>query len=149
MDILGALAQYGKFVPWLVAGFFLYAFLLYQVLFKPVVKLLAERERRSKEAGDLTARSAHDLKERTAEYEAAVLDAKKRGAAVRAGLRDEAARFRAEQLAAAREEAKKILDEGGIQLDKDLTGIRADLERQAQAFATDMMDRILSGRGAA
>ena len=78
-----------------------------------------------------------------------MLEAKKRGALVRASLRDEAGAVRATELAKARDEAKKILDAGGAELEADLQKVRGDLEGQASAFATQMIDRILGQKGAA
>ena len=132
-----------NYIPILMAAIFLYAWLLNIVLFRPILKVLDERESRSRDAASELTNSKDSLRVRLEEYENAVLEAHRKGTKIKESARKEADRERREKL-----------DEvsSGIKADKDLKlkelseeeeKVKTELTAQMPAFALDMAKSIL------
>lgn len=137
------IAENWYFIPILMVAVYLYAWLLNYALFRPVMKVLDERESRTRDAAAELGSSRDSLKARLEEYEAAVLEAHREGNRVK-----EAAREKAEA------ERRKKLDELKVtlsaeknsrlkELEKETRNVRKELASRIPAFANEVAERLL------
>lgn len=133
-------------IPILMGMVLVYALLLNWVLFRPVTKLLEGRKERSREAASLADSSKEQLERRFAEYEEAVLDARRRGARVKEEARAQVAAKREEMLEAVRAELRAESAKAEGELEGDVSKARAAIEATAPELARAAVQKIL-GRG--
>ena len=122
-------------IPILIGMVLAYAFLLNLALFRPVQRLLERRRERGREAAALAESSRGDLERRFAEYEGAVLDARRRGARVKEAARAELAARRDAMLEQIRAELRSEADEVEAQLAQDIARARDEIRSAAPQMA--------------
>ncbi|HKA33478.1 MAG TPA: ATP synthase F0 subunit B [Candidatus Binatia bacterium] len=117
--------------------------ILNKILFKPFLRLVEEREKRTEGLKAAAAALTAEAERLRADYESAIRQANDEGAAAKEALLDEARRTReqllaesraqaAEQVAAAREEIKKEMQQG-----------REEALREAETVARQMAEKAL------
>ncbi len=131
--------QFGVDLPKLafqVINFLLLLYLLNRFLFKPVLKLLDEREARIKKGLEDAEAAAHDRQLAQAEREAAMDEARKEAQAMIARATKIADDSRAEILAEAKEQAEKVTTRAAEE-------ITAEKERAMAELRTTVADLAL------
>lgn len=133
----------GLSVIWVIAFVLLLAVILDRLLFRPLTRVMAEREARIKSALDLAAQSAERAKAATAE-----LDERTRTAQAGVYRRmDEARRAalegRRELLEQTRGEVAASMEAARARLTEQTEQARAQLDRQAEELADAVVARIL------
>jgi F-type H+-transporting ATPase subunit b len=124
--------------------FGLFISLLKPLLFDPLLRVFAERERRTKQtkidAAELDAEAAELRKE----YDDAVQGIRRDAEGERERLRAETAKLEAKIMTDARAEAAAILAEGKARITAEVAELRAQLEAQKPELARQIAARILS-----
>jgi F-type H+-transporting ATPase subunit b len=116
------------------------------VLFKPMLRLYAEREKRIEGAMKKARRIDERSAEANAEYEDAVAKARAEGAAEREKLRSDSTRKEAALLTKVRGETQERVDAARAETELELAATRAALAPHTKAIAEDLATRVL-GRG--
>lgn len=123
--------------------FLVMAAVLWATVFKPYLGIQAERERRI----DGARRDARTMADRaqamTADYEAQLLRAKKRGADERLRLRDEGRAHEQQVLSKAREIGQKALEEAQRKAETQRQAAREKLTAESQVIGRRIAARIL------
>ncbi len=113
------------------------------VLFDPMLKLFAEREKRI----DGAIKKARQIDEKSAaakaEYDETMAKARAEGAAEREKLRAESLRKESELLTNVRGEAQTKVDAARTEIQKELDATRASLAPHTAAIAKDLATRVL------
>lgn len=135
-------------VLWVIFFVLLLTVILDRLLFKPILRVIAERERAIRSARELAERSATEARAATAEFERKTTEA--RGEIYRqmddmrrAGLAE-----RAEIVSRTRAEAEAEIAAATAQLQAEVERARRTLSADADALGTAAAERIL-GRKAA
>jgi F-type H+-transporting ATPase subunit b len=133
-------------VVWVILAVLLLAFALERVLFKPLLRVMHDREAAVKSAMDLAQGAAAKAEAASADFDA------KLGAA-RADLyrqmderRKAADRYREELMAKTRGEADAALADATASLATQVVQARAQLEQDAEVLGKDIARKVL-GRG--
>jgi F0F1-type ATP synthase membrane subunit b/b' len=148
MDLMGELTKNAWHIPFIMGMVLAYAWLLNKALFLPVQRLLDRRRERGREAAALAESSRCDLERRFAEYEAAVLEARRRGTRAKEAARAEMAARRDAMLEQVRLELHRETSSTQDALAQDVALARRELEEVAPEFSRIAARRIL-GREAA
>lgn len=126
-----------------IAIILLMVFVLNQTLFKPINRILEERERRTRgrsgEAGDILRR----VEEKTTSYERSLREARVEGYRLMERERAEAMTERQLEINAVREEINKIVGEEKEMLHKQAEEARQTLEVDARSIAAEIGSQIL------
>lgn len=129
--------------------FILMWIVLSTILFRPYLRMRAQREKGIGGARD----EAHKMEERAsaivADYEAKFGRAKLRGQEERQRLRSEAAARERQLVGAARDESQRVLDEAKQKVQSEAQAARAKLDAQARDLAKQMAKKILGREVAA
>ncbi|HEY1690964.1 MAG TPA: ATP synthase F0 subunit B [Polyangiaceae bacterium] len=117
--------------------------ILKPVLFDPMLKLFAEREKRidgaKLEARKMDEKSANAL----SKYEGEMAKARAAASADREKIRAEAVKREQEILAAVRTSAQKVLDDGKRAVHQEADRARTALRSEAGAMARELASRVL------
>jgi F-type H+-transporting ATPase subunit b len=136
-----------KAIPTLLLVALLYAYLS-KVFFKPMARVLDERYQATEGARKLAEDSFAKAAEKTAEYEAALRNARaeiyREQEQFRQQLRDE----QAQAIQKARESAAATVHEANTQLAAELASAKQSLEFQSEVLAEQITNAILSRRPA-
>ena len=144
--ILQQLGLDSTFFTQLAVFFVLFAF-LGQVFFKPFLRLIEERHRRTVEDRDSAEKMMASADAKMQEYQARLQAAR---AQARAEMESVLAAAKAEEakiLGSARDEAKKIAQQTAAELDAERARVRVQLEMDAEALATAISDKLLVKKG--
>lgn len=133
-----------------LVNFLILLVVLNALLFKPVLRVLDEREKLVKESAELKERLGALADESNQEYEARILAAKQEAMGIRAEKRSQAlAGFRG-IIAGAREEGAVELDKArrkiGEQAERSRQELSAEAEKLASNIADKLVGRSLEGR---
>ncbi len=133
-------------VFWVILAVLVLAFGLDRVLFKPLLRVMRERETAVKSAMDLAHDASTKARVATDEFETSV-------AAARSDLykqmderRRAAELYRSELMARTREETDASLAAARTQLDEQSAKARVQLEKDAEALGREIAQKVL-GRG--
>jgi len=144
--ILQQLGLDSTFYTQLMVFFVLFIF-LGQFFFRPFLRLIEERHRRTvqdREAAEsMVANAAAKMEEYQAKLHAVRVEARGELEAVIASAKAEESKV----LAEAREEAKKITQQVSSEIHAERTRVRAQLEIDAEALATAISDKLLVRKG--
>lgn len=143
MDLIGQVAQNWWHIPILMGMLVVYGLLLNIVLFQPVMRVLGAREKAVKEAGGISAHSRDELNRKFAEYERAVLEARRKASHVKESAREEAYAYRTQLLDEVRAEVSSEVKSKRTELDKARTTARAELKARTREMAAAMASKIL------
>lgn len=117
--------------------------ILRRVLFGPVGRLMAERERRT-EGTHAEARSMmEEGKELQARYDAAIANARAEGEAVRSEIREEALKARNAVVSQGREAAARRIQEMREEVRRELEAARGVAAQDAETLARQMAEKVL------
>lgn len=117
--------------------------ILRRVLFGPVGRLMAERERRT-EGAHAEARALSDEgKALQEQYDAAIAKARAEGEAIKGEIREEAARARNVILSQGRDAATQKIQEIREEVRKEMDAARAVASTNAEALAQEMAEKVL------
>ena len=117
--------------------------ILRRVLFGPVGRLMAERDRRT-EGAQAEARSMlEEGKELQERYDAAIAKARAEGEAIKAEIRDEALKARNVMLSQGRDAATEKIQEIREEVRKELEEARRVASANADALAQQMAEKVL------
>jgi F-type H+-transporting ATPase subunit b len=130
-------------VPVIMVLILVYGFLLNRVLFRPVQRILAERDQRVQEAGTLSEQSRESLKRRFAEYEQAVLEAHRRGTHIKEDARNQAYEYRAKVLGEVKGEMDGEIKKTEASLKASMETIRRDLDATTPDLVKLMASKVL------
>ena len=135
-------------VLWVIFFVLLLTVILDRLLFRPILRTIAEREGAIKSARELAERSAHEARTATAEFERKTTEA--RGEIYRQmdEMRRAALAERAEIMSRTRAEAEAEVAAAAGQLQAEVERARQTLAADADALGTAAAERIL-GRKAA
>lgn len=130
-------------IPILMGMVLVYALLLNGVLFRPMRKLLEGRRQRGVEAATLADSSKEQLERRFADYEEAVLKARRDGARAKEAARAEVAARREAMLDQVRDELRTEAARTDEALGKDVALCRAEIDASAPGLAAAAVRKIL------
>ena len=125
-------------------GFFIVLWIvLWQLLFKPYLKMRDDREQGIEGARHKAHEMEKDANKMVADYDAAFGRAKLRGAEERQKLRTEAAAHERQVLGAAREESQRTIAAARSKIAGDTAKAKQQLDAQSAALAQKVASRIL------
>lgn len=135
-------------VLWVIFFVLLLTVILDRLLFKPLLRVIAEREKAINSARELAERSATDARHAAAEFERKTSDA--RGEIYRQmdEMRRAALAERADIVARTRAEAEAEVAAASAQLQAEVEKARRTLTAEADALGTAAAERILGRRAA-
>ncbi len=113
------------------------------LLFDPLLKVFAERERRTEGAKKEAQKMDAEAGELLTRYEAALEKVRQEAGRDREKLRAEAAALEAKIMAEARNEAARILEIGKARIAADVAELRKELDRARPELASQIASRIL------
>ncbi len=117
--------------------------ILRRVLFGPVGRLMAERERRT-EGAHAEARALSDEgKALQEQYDAAIAKARAEGEAIKGEIREEAVRARNAILSQGRDAATQKIQEIREEVRKEMDAARVVASSNAEALAQEMAEKVL------
>jgi F-type H+-transporting ATPase subunit b len=122
---------------------------LYPLLWKPYLKVRAERVTRVEGYKEEARRLEAEASARLAKVEAELGEARRAASAERARVRSEALKREQQVLAAAQAQAQKSLNEARGRVDQALIAERKTVASRAQALGREAAERILGRRIAA
>lgn len=123
--------------------FILLIVVLSPLLFKPVLRLLEERERRT-EGARHDAREMQDKAENLLlRYQAKLEDVRRAAAQERERLRVETLQLESTILGEARAATAKLVGEGRAQIEREVIKIRAEIGTHSQVIAREIGSKIL------
>jgi F0F1-type ATP synthase membrane subunit b/b' len=130
-------------IPILMAMMLVYGWLLNKVFFRPIQTVMAERKKRIRESAMLSESSKESLKSRLQEYEQAVLEAHRRGTHIKEEARNKAYEYRSGVLGEVRSEIEGELRKSEDSLRKNVSDVKASLEKEVPSFARSIAKKIL------
>ncbi len=117
--------------------------ILRRVLFGPVGRLMAERERRTDGAHAEARSLVEEGKELQERYDAAIAKARAEGEAIKGEIREEAFRARNAILSQGRDAAAQKIQEIREEVQKELDAARRVASANADALAEEMAEKVL------
>ncbi len=133
----------GLSVIWVILFVLLLAVLLDRLLFKPLTRVMAEREARVKSALDLAAQSAGRAKAATAEFDERTRAAQTEVYRRMDDTRRVALEGRRELIEHTRQEVESSVNAARERLAEQVDQARAQLDRQAGELADAVVTRVL------
>ncbi len=133
-------------VLWVIVSVLLCVFLLNTLVFKPLLRVMHERESAIESARALAAKAAHEARAATDEFEAKTAAAR---AEVYRGLeetRQQALAERGRLLEQTRQEAGAAVAEAAETLRAEAEAARARLVEEADRLGTDIAEKVLDRR---
>lgn len=130
-------------VLWVIFFVLLLTILLDRLLFKPILRVMAEREGAIRSAGELAERAANDARAATAEFEQKTAVARTEIYRQMDEMRRAATTERAEALARTRAEADAQIAAASARLAAETEEARRKLTADAEALGAAVAERIL------
>lgn len=148
MTVFIALAESIQLVPdgtlfLHIAIIILMVFILNRTLFKPINRVLAERDRRTRGSSSEAHGILRRVDESIAGYERALREARAESYQILESQRAEALSVRQRKVSEAREEAEQLINDEREQIRSQASTVRANLEDEAQRVAASIKTRIL------
>jgi F-type H+-transporting ATPase subunit b len=126
-----------------MAIFVILILVLSPLLFKPVLRLFEERERRTEGARSAARAMQEKAEELLQRYEAKLDDVKRGAAADRDRLRNETLRLEAEIVEKARQANVRIVEQGRNQIQTEVSTIRRELDAYSRKVAKEIGAKVL------
>ena len=130
-------------VIWVIFFVLLLTFLLNRLLFKPILRVIGERERAITSARELAERSAAEARAATAEFERKTAEARAELYKQMDEMRRAALAGRAEILSRTRAEAEAQITAASAKLAAEAEEARRNLSAEADALGAAVAERIL------
>jgi len=118
-------------------------FVLNATLFKPINRILEERERRTRGRSGEAKGIIRDVEDKLASYERALREARSEGYRLMEQVRAEAMRERQANVEVVREEVSGLIEEEKSAINAQVATARAALARDAGEIATEISAQIL------
>ena len=118
---------------------------LKSLVFRPIVQILAEREKEIRGAAELHEASLERSKSAIANAEEKMSIERREVSGARTKLRNDGQTVRQQKIETARAEAEKTLRQEREALERQIPALRESLKGQAEALAADVEKRILGG----
>ncbi len=119
---------------------------LRQTVFRPLGGILEGREKTIATATAAVARALESEKEKLAEIDRRLTEARRAAMAGKEAIRQEAARKRQELLDAARDRSRASVADAQRSLDAEVASLRGQLRSEASALAAEIASRALGRR---
>jgi F-type H+-transporting ATPase subunit b len=126
-----------------IATVLLLAVTLDRLLFKPLARVMAQRESAVLSARELAERASADAQAAAASFDERTREARAEIYRQMDDARREALTRRTELLARTREQAEAAITDASARLRADVTQARATIDRDAQSLATTIVERVL------
>lgn len=133
-------------VLWVIFFVLLLTVILDRLLFKPILRVIEERERAIKSARELAEKSAAEARAATAEFDRKTAEARSEIYKQMDEMRRAALAERTEILARTRAEAEAEVAAAGAKLQADADEARRRLSAEADALGAAAAERILGRR---
>ncbi len=117
--------------------------ILRRVLFGPVGRLMAERERRTVGTHAEARSMMEEGKELQARYDAAIATARAEGETIRSEIREEALKARNAVVSQGREDAARRIQEMREEVRRELEAARGVAAQDAETLARQMAEKVL------
>ncbi len=117
--------------------------ILRRVLFGPMGRLMAERERRTEGAHAEARSMVEEGRELQAQYDAAIAKARAEGEVIKSEIREEALRVRNVILSQGRDVATRKIQEIKEEVRKEMEAARRVASTNADALAQQMAEKVL------
>jgi F-type H+-transporting ATPase subunit b len=130
-------------VVWVILAVLVLALVLDRLLFKPLVRVMRERDAAVKSAMDLAHTAAAKAESATAEFDAKVTAARADLYKQMDDRRKVAEQYRADLMAKTREEVDASLAAAKTQLDEQSAAAKAQLERDADTIGKEIAQKVL------
>lgn len=131
-----------------IIGFFVLYFVLNTLLYKPVLKVLEERNKNiegtKKEALDMEA----EIQKRLLDYENRLNEAKAKAQEERLRIRQEGIDKEKEMMGSARENSQAGLLEAKTKLEQEAKSVRLRLKEESKTISRDIVEKILNRKAA-
>lgn len=149
MDILGDFVKYWIHLPIIIVSVFVYIYLLNLVLFKPIKKILNERQMRVEESKKMSIYAKTEWEKEIAIYEQKLSEARKEAAKIKESLRQEVLLYENKLI----EDVKKEIAENKARREKEFAifvdEIERDMKGKIPLFAEMIAEKVLKRRIAA
>jgi F-type H+-transporting ATPase subunit b len=149
MDIVGDVARHYIHIPIVMGSILLYGFLLYHVFFKPVRKVIDQRQENIESSAALSLKARDESRDKLEIYESKLGSARKEAARVREKIRQEVLQYQAKLL----EEVKKEIGEKSGRRDKEFASALENAENELKSIipglAALMAEKVLKRKVAA
>jgi F-type H+-transporting ATPase subunit b len=130
-------------LPVMALQFLLLAALLNAIFYKPLTKVLDERDNYI-QGNKVSARERLDKAERlTKEYEQQLADARKQSQAVMASATEEAQKAYATQIAEAQKQAQEQRERASQEIEQQKQEVMRSLEQQVDSLSQQIVDKLL------
>jgi F-type H+-transporting ATPase subunit b len=133
-----------------IVNFLILAFLLFKFLFRPLMRLLAERARRVTQALDEAERREQEAEQIKDEYQQKVEEAREEARAIREGAREQIERLRRETIEQARAEAQSLRARAEEEMEQERTEAvkrhREDIGSIVTSLSARMLTEVGNGR---
>lgn len=126
-----------------IALILLMIFILNRTLFKPINKILDDREKKTRAGGGDAADILHSIDEGMSHYENSLREARGEGYRLMEEKRNEAISAREAKLEAVREEVNSLITKEKEDIKKQAEEARTTLENEASAIARKISSQIL------
>lgn len=126
-----------------IVAFLFFWFLLAKLLFRPFLRLLEERERRTEGVKAETSSLMEEGERLRREYESGIQRARDEGHAVKEGIVEEARRTRERLLVQVREETARLLEAVRQEVQREMQRGREFAAQEAEWIAQQMAEKIL------
>lgn len=126
-----------------IALIILMVFVLNRTLFKPISRVLGERDRRTRGSSNEAHGILRSVDENLARYEQTLKETRAESYRMLEERRAEAIRVRQQRLGAAREEVEHLIDDEKRVIQSQAAEARADLEVEARRAAANIRSHIL------
>ena len=118
-------------------------FILNRTLFRPINRVLGERDRRTRGSSLESHGILRRVDESLSDYERRLREARAESYQIMEGQRSEAMQVRRQKLSSVREEAEGLIDEEKMSIRTQAVKARADLDIESQRIAANIRNQIL------
>ncbi len=136
--------QINESVFYIAALFLVLILVLNNLIFKPLVAVLDDRQQKIKEGAEAQANALETVEESLAAYNKALLEARKKAQAQKQEMLKETESARQEMVGSAREEARSSVAGAADKIKNQVAAARSALEAETAAIAERVTATILS-----
>ncbi|MBI2755717.1 MAG: F0F1 ATP synthase subunit B [Chloroflexi bacterium] len=130
---------------WHTANFLVLLFLMWRILYKPVVGMLNERTRRIQESLSHAENVRRQTEEAEAQRQALIAETRREGELMRQRADEQAKHIVAEAQARATHEAERILAQAQANIEATRVQMVADVRREVADMVVTAVDRVTRG----
>jgi F-type H+-transporting ATPase subunit b len=124
-------------------NFLILLFVLNLILFRPIRKIIKERNQIVEDFNNDIASLTDSAQESLGQFEQKIQEARKEGLNRVQGMKDEGEETEAELIAATTQEVQAKIEEARNKVASDIQEARTQLQTQVQAFSVAMTEKIL------